>query len=202
MIGHDRRDSRRAFDDRQRDRSRDGFKREPSYEYERRPRSPLGDRDEQPISGRGDSSDRECSPLTGDDEHDDRKDSTRSIRRDLTKNYTKENDPYWYPGKGKYSHPTKMPSQNPHDPKPRNPKRTQSCRTESPGHRHERIERKHDRREDEKERLLNGDIGTPPPDAGPNWAKNRIATLEKYAKRTKKRHKKHEKRMRKAGEQT
>ncbi|KAI4640200.1 uncharacterized protein J4E78_010672 [Alternaria triticimaculans] len=144
---------------------------------------------------------RECSPLTDDDEHADRKDTARSIRRDLTKNYTKENDPYWYPGKGKYSHPTKMPSQNPHDPKPRNPKRTQSCRTESSGHRHQRFERKHERREDEKERLLRGDLGTPPPDAGPNWAKNRIATLEKYAKRTKKRHKKHEKRMRKAAEQ-
>ena len=62
--------------------------------------------------------------------------------------------------KGKYSHPTKMPSQNPHDPKPRNPKRTQSCRTESSGHRHQRFERKHERREDEKERLLRGDLGS------------------------------------------
>lgn len=99
LDADDRRDSRRAFDDRQRDRSRDGFKREPSYEWEHRPRSPWGDRDEEPITGRDDSRERECSPLTDDDEHADRKDSARSIRRDLTKNYTKENDPYWYPGK-------------------------------------------------------------------------------------------------------
>ncbi|KAI4934995.1 hypothetical protein J4E86_011437 [Alternaria arbusti] len=72
---------------------------EPSYEYERRLRGPWGDPDEESITGRDDSRERECSPLTDDDEHADREDSARSIRRDLTKNYTKENDPYWYPGK-------------------------------------------------------------------------------------------------------
>ncbi|KAI1548252.1 hypothetical protein PtrSN002B_006556 [Pyrenophora tritici-repentis] len=112
----------------------------------------------------------------------------------------KAEDPYWYPGKGKFSHPTKMPSQNPFDPKPRNPKRTQSCRTESPGHRHECIERKHDRREQELEALANGTLRTPP-GAGPNWANNREATLAKYAKATNRRHKKHEKNMRKLAEQ-
>jgi hypothetical protein len=59
--------------------------------------------------------------------------------------------------KGKYSHPTKMPSQDPHDPNPRNPKRTQSCRLESSEHRHLRFERRHERREDEREALLDGD---------------------------------------------
>jgi len=102
LDGDDRRDSRRGSDDHSRNRSRDGFKREPSYEWERRPRGPWGDPDDGPITGRDDSREREdceCSPLTDDDEHADRKDSARSIRRDLTKNYTKENDPYWYPGK-------------------------------------------------------------------------------------------------------
>jgi hypothetical protein len=47
---------------------------------------------------------------------------------------------------------------------------------------------------------LSCSLVAPPPGAGPNWAKNRVATLEKYAKRTKRRHKKYEKRMRKAAE--
>ncbi|KAL1792289.1 hypothetical protein ACET3X_008796 [Alternaria dauci] len=92
-----------------------------------------------------------------------------------------------------------MSSQDPHDSKPRNPKRTKSCRAESSEHRHMRYERRHEHREDEREAILNGRL-TPPPGAGPNWAKNRVATLEKYAKRTKRRHKKHAKRMRKAAE--
>ena len=36
----------------------------------------------------------------------------------------------------------------------------------------------------------------PPPNAGPNWARNREKTLAKYARATKRRHKKHEKKMR------
>ncbi|RYO54599.1 hypothetical protein AA0116_g10041 [Alternaria tenuissima] len=92
-----------------------------------------------------------------------------------------------------------MPSQNPHNDRPRNPKRTKSCRPESSEHRHVRFEHKHECRENEREALLSGRL-TPPPGAGPNWAKNRVATLEKYAKRTKRRHKKYEKRMRKAAE--
>ena len=36
----------------------------------------------------------------------------------------------------------------------------------------------------------------PPPDAGPNWAKNREAALAKYARNSQRRHKKYEKRQR------
>ncbi|KAF1852045.1 uncharacterized protein K460DRAFT_362810 [Cucurbitaria berberidis CBS 394.84] len=104
-------------------------------------------------------------------------------------------DPYWSRDQGRNSHPTKVPTQDPHDPKPRNPKRRQDCRSESSGHRHLRLERKHDRREKERDAVVNG-TAVPPPNAGPNWAKNREAALIKYARNTRRRHKKHEKRQR------
>ena len=64
-----------------------------------------------------------------------------------------------YPGKGKHSHPTKMPTLDPHDPKPRDPKRTQSCRSEPPGQRHARYERRHAKREKEREAIAHGTKG-------------------------------------------
>lgn len=118
-----------------------------------------------------------------------------------------------------------MPTQNAHDSKPRNPKRCPGCRNEEPGSRHARLERKHDKREKEREAIATGAAGTvimsrlslilfltclpphthrtntiggqvPSADAGPNWAKNREAALAKYARRTRRRHNKHEKRQR------
>ncbi|KAF1829466.1 hypothetical protein BDW02DRAFT_573954 [Decorospora gaudefroyi] len=86
----------------------------------------------------------------------------RNIKHEFEPKDDAPRDPYWYPGKGRNSHPTKMPSQNPHDPKPRNPKRTESCRMESSASRHARLERKHDRREREREQVVNGTAGSLP----------------------------------------
>ena len=42
----------------------------------------------------------------------------------------------------------------------------------------------------------------PPPGAGPNWAKKREAKLAKFAKNTRRRHKKYEKRVREDAERS
>jgi hypothetical protein len=72
---------------------------------------------------------------------------------------TSDNDPNWYSGKGIHSHPTKMPRQNPHDDKPRNPKRREDCRNEPAGSRHACFERKHERHEHERDLLAKGELG-------------------------------------------
>ncbi|KAF2105993.1 hypothetical protein BDV96DRAFT_694476 [Lophiotrema nucula] len=59
---------------------------------------------------------------------------------------------------------------------------------------HEHKEKQHEKREAEREGILSGRI-KPPPGAGPNWAKNKLAQLNKYAKATNRRHKKHEENM-------
>ena len=48
--------------------------------------------------------------------------------------------------------------------------------------------------------FANVETTAPPPGAGLNWAKNRAATLQKYTQKTKRRHKKYEKRVQKAAE--
>jgi hypothetical protein len=70
-----------------------------------------------------------------------------------------DNDPNWYPGKGIHSHLTKMPRQNPHDDKPRNPKRREDCRNEPAGSRHACFERKHEHHEHERDLLAKGELG-------------------------------------------
>ncbi|KAF2499898.1 hypothetical protein BU16DRAFT_536181 [Lophium mytilinum] len=61
--------------------------------------------------------------------------------------------------------------------------------------RHAWKEHQSQRREEELARVISGEIA-PPPGAGPNWTKNRASKLEKDAKTAKRRHKKHEKRLR------
>ncbi|CAN9425095.1 unnamed protein product [Alternaria alternata] len=102
---------------------------------------------------RDEDGDRRDSPR---DDSRDWKDRATDFKRVPGSRYNKDNDLHWYPDKGDFSHPTKMPSQNPHDDRPRNPKRTKSCRSESSEHRHMRFEHKHECRENEREALLSG----------------------------------------------
>ena len=126
----------------------DEFKREASDEPRDRSRDRRHDRTR---DSRRDRSSERNSGQSGNE---------RNTKRDSASAREKASDPYWYPGKGKFSHLNKMPTQNPHDPRPRNPKRTHSCRSEPSGQRHARLERKHDRREEEREALKNGALST------------------------------------------
>jgi len=130
----------------------DELKRETSDE----PRDRSRDRRDYRSSERRNDRTRDRRRDRSSERNSDQSDNERDKKRDSASAREKASDPYWYPGKGKFSHLTKMPTQNPHDPRPRNPKRTHSCRSEPSGQRHARLERKHDRRQDEREALKNG----------------------------------------------